>query len=299
MSQFRFPESAAHGGRLFYCESVPVLVVDGGPAAVGRQVGELALGPAARLLGYPFDYLRSQVRVPLLPRLLWRLLRRPCRRLFANMPADYRTELETAAGADRDRLVMANTLFDLADTGLRPLFGCSSVVGPPDRSATGGLLFGRNLDFEPLGYLPEYSLVTVYRPTTGRLGIASIGFPGMVGCFFGMNAVGLCLTRHEVLGVRGRRTSVRHARPPGDPGRLRDRCRVGPGLADVWAALGRVHEGRLTIESMLFEPACEPSTSPSEPARRRNEPRPGLTSAPCGPRPWLAMPCRPDRPVER
>lgn len=342
MTAFRFPEAAAHGGRLFYHETIPVLLTGGDPASVGRQVGELALRPAARLLGYPLDYIRSKVRVPLLPRLLWALLRRPCRRLFRNIPPAYRAELEAAAGPDRGRLIAGNTLFDMAHIGLRPLFGCSSVVARPDRSTTGGLLFGRNLDFEPLGYLHDFSLVTVYRPAAGRLGFASVGFPGIVGCFSGMNAAGLCLARHEVLAPKvrttfdpagvpfaaalravmeacrtvdeavGRLAHTRHAtvnivvladprtarvaeltpdgvfvrEMPGgvagctnhflhpatrDPGQAnayhtRDRLAemdrfaadAGPalGVGDLWAALGRVHQGELTVQTMVFEPAA-------------------------------------------
>lgn len=342
---FRYPEAAAHGGRLEYHGPIPVLTVEGGPAEVGRQVGELALLPARRLLDYPLDYLRSQVRVPLLPRLLWHLLKRPCHRLYANVPAEYRAEVAACAAAcpDGGRLVPANALFDMSYMGLRPLFGCSSFVVPPHRSATGGLLFGRNLDFYPLGYLHDFSLVTVYRPAAGRLGFASLGFPGLVGCFSGMNAAGLCLARHEVLAPKVRRTfdpagmpfaaalrgvletchtaaeaadylaRVRHAtvnivvladsgsarvleltpdgmferpveegapvvcsnhfrhpalanpRQPNAYGTL-DRhaalCRPGCdaperlGREDVWAALGRVHQESLTLQSMVFDPSA-------------------------------------------
>jgi isopenicillin-N N-acyltransferase like protein len=342
MSHFRFPERTADGGRLFYRESIPVLVTAGDPAAVGRQVGELALRPAARLLDYPLDYLRSQIRVPLLPRLLWALLRRPCRRLFQNIPPEYRAEVEAAGGPDRDRLIAGNTLFDMAHMGLRPLFGCSSIVARPGRSATGAVLFGRNLDFFPLGYLHEFSLVTVYRPGPERIGFASVGFPGIVGCFSGMNAAGLCLARHEVLAPKVRRTfdpagvpfacalravmetcrtvdeaverltRTRHVTvnivvladlttariaeltPDGvfvqpiedgvigcanhllhpatrDPAQAnlfgtvdrqaavdRFAAQAGPavGVGDIWAALGRVNQGELTIQTMVFEPAA-------------------------------------------
>ncbi len=194
-----FREAVVDGGRLEFVGSVPVLRVAGSPEAVGRQVGNLAMRPAARLLNYPIDYLRAQIRLPLLPRLLWRLLRRPCDRLYRNVPAHYQAELEAIAncGFDRRSLVAANTLFDMAQMGLRPLFGCSSWVAPsyaPNR----GLLFGRNLDFFPLGYLHDFSLVTIYAPTARALGFASIGFPGAVGCFSGINQAGLCLARHEV-----------------------------------------------------------------------------------------------------
>ena len=44
----------------------------------------------------------------------------------------------------------------------------------------------------------DFSLITVYAASAGILGFASIGFPGSVGCFSGMNQAGLCLARHEV-----------------------------------------------------------------------------------------------------
>ena len=65
------------------------------------------------------------------------------------------------------------------------------------RSATGGVLFGRNLDYPSLGYLHEYTLVTVYRPT-GKHAFVSVGFPGLVGVLSGMNDAGLCVAVLEV-----------------------------------------------------------------------------------------------------
>ena len=75
--------------------------------------------------------------------------------------------------------------------------GCASLIVGKERSATGGPLFGRNLDYPTLGYLQQYSLVTVYRPK-GKHAFASIGFPGMIGCLSGMNDAGLALAVHEV-----------------------------------------------------------------------------------------------------
>ncbi len=344
MPGFRYSEASAHGGTLKYHGPLPVLTVDGDPAAVGRQVGALAMRPAARLLDYPLDYIRSQVKLPLLPRVLWALIRRKCRHLYANIPPAYRAEVDgiTAACPDGGRLVPANTLFDMANMGLRPLFGCSALVIPAHRSAAGGVLFGRNLDFFPLGYLHDFSLVTVHRPHAGKLGFVSLGFPGFVGVVSGMNAAGLCLTRNEVLAPKVRRTfdaagvpiaaalrevletcrttaeaveglsRVRHVTLSivvvADPHHARivevtpdgvfarevkeeltgcsnhflDPATANPaqanlyktldrhaalrefaasaapkvGVADVWAALGRVHQNELTLQSMVFDPAA-------------------------------------------
>lgn len=208
MSDFHYPEASAHGGHLRYRGSIPVLVVEGSPERTGRQIGALALRPALRVLDYPLDYVRSKLRAPLLPQLLWMLLRGPCRRLYSHVPSAYRAEIRAMAATCRTggRLVPANTMFDLGHAGLRGLFGCSSLLVPPHRSATGGVLFGRNLDFFPLGYLHRYSLVTAYRPSPGRLGFASVGFPGVVGCFSAMNVAGVCVASHEVFAPNVRRT---------------------------------------------------------------------------------------------
>jgi hypothetical protein len=195
-----YASATAAGGSLTFQDRIPVLSVGGPPDAIGHQVADLALRPAARLLNYPTDYLRSQLRMPLLPQLIWYLRQRPCRRLYGNFPERYRAELEAMAGRGFDlrRLIAANTLFDMAQMGFRPMFGCSSWVARKEQTRTGALLFGRNLDFFPLGYLHDFSLVTVYAASAASLGFAAIGFPGCVGCFSGMNQCGLCLARHEV-----------------------------------------------------------------------------------------------------
>ena len=89
-------------------------------------------------------------------------------------------------------MTVANTLFDLKNT-----FECSALMVEPSRSATGGVLFGRNLDYPSAGYIHEHTLVTVYRPT-GKHAFVSVGFPGLVGVLSGMNDAGLCLAVLEV-----------------------------------------------------------------------------------------------------
>ena len=74
---------------------------------------------------------------------------------------------------------------------------CSSLTVEPSRSATQGPLFGRNLDFPTFGFLDQYSYILVEHPE-GKHAFASIGFPGVVGVFSGMNDAGLCLAQLEV-----------------------------------------------------------------------------------------------------
>ena len=198
---FRYPAGQAHGGKLETVRGVPVLFLSGTPAEMGRQAGALAVGPAKRLLGYPRDCLAEQLPFGAAAQnLAWAKAQEKGTRLLDNFPANQRAEFDAllAAGTPREPLVAANTLFDLKNVGPAALFGCSSVVVPPGQSATGETLFGRNLDFPPLGYLHEYGLVTARR-APGKRPFVSIGYPGVVGCFSGLNDAGLCLATHETL----------------------------------------------------------------------------------------------------
>jgi len=105
-----------------------------------------------------------------------------------------------ASKVDRQLLLAANGIFDMENISPSALlFGCSSLLIPPQQSSTGGLLFGRNLDFSHFGYLHKYSLLTVYRSTDkSKRAFVSAGFPGLVGCFTGMNDAGLTLASHSV-----------------------------------------------------------------------------------------------------
>ena len=119
-----------------------------------------------------------------------------CKSLVPQLPADHREEMRAAAeqlGIDRELGLVGNLLLDVYRGG----FGCSSLIVDAGHSATGGPLFGRNLDFYTLGILDKYSLVTVHRPK-GKHAFVSIGFPGMFGCLSGMNDAGLALAVHEV-----------------------------------------------------------------------------------------------------
>lgn len=182
---FRYPEGACGAAKLSYLQEIPVLEVQGTPAEIGAQIGELAANPAQRALAYPKDFL-GQVGMEF----TWPILLQLAKPLLSNFPPDHLSEMEALATKlpkGRDELLAANTMFDL----LRGL-GCSTFLVDADRSATGKVLFGRNLDFPTLGYLQQYSLVTVYRPQ-GKKSFASVGFPGCIGVLSGMNESGLCL----------------------------------------------------------------------------------------------------------
>jgi hypothetical protein len=118
--------------------------------------------------------------------------------MFANAPQRYRTELEAAIQAaelDRDTatgVYVANAMIELRRMG-----GCSAFAVEPERSATGELLFGRNLDFPVVGDLDRLSVLMIVRPE-GKHAFASVGFPSLIGVLSGMNEKGLAVATLDV-----------------------------------------------------------------------------------------------------
>lgn len=186
----RYTEGTHGAGRLRYVNGLPVLTVAGTPEEIGEQVAVLTAAPLQRLVKYPRETLDALHIGFLMPQLV-----KVSNAMLPQFPADHRRELEAMAkqaGVPLDLAVLGNTLPDILKTT-----GCSTVIVEPARSAVKGPLFGRNLDYYNLGFLHDYSLVTVYRPK-GKHAFAAIGFPGMVGCVSGINDAGLALATLEV-----------------------------------------------------------------------------------------------------
>jgi hypothetical protein len=203
---FHYPTARAGNAELKYIHDAPVLTVGGSPDEIGAAVGGLALKPSSRLLSFTRDLLKAEKAEE-----TWPLFVRGGKGMVKSFPADYRVEMEAvarSAGADRDTVTVANTFFDLKST-----FCCSVLMVEGPRSATGGVLFGRNLDYPSMGYIHEHTLVTVYRPT-GKHAFASVGFPGLVGVLSGMNDAGLCVA---VLEVYDAKEGEPHFNPKGIP----------------------------------------------------------------------------------
>jgi hypothetical protein len=180
---FRYPEGTHGKGELRYRDGVPVLVAVGSPAEIGEQLGALAFKPAAGLLNMAEKFTKEQGWAALYP-----LMLKTGNALLPQFPPDHLKELEAAVGPSgfpRDLLVFANTVPDL-----RKLGGCSALIVEPSRSTTGGPLFGRNLDWPPVGGFHHYALVIVVRPT-GKRAFAVVNYPGQLGCTTGMNDAGL------------------------------------------------------------------------------------------------------------
>jgi hypothetical protein len=186
---FRYPEGRHGKGELKHIDGLPVLVVAGTPEEIGEQVAHLGILPAKRLMDYPRDFLRHFGA-----EVAWRPLLSIGEGMLPRFPIEHRRELDAMvrAGAPAGPLLAANTFFDMKRT-----VACSAIIVEANRSDTGAPLMARNLDFLTLGYLQEYSLVTIYRQQNKRR-FAALGFPGLIGCLSGTNDAGLSLAILEV-----------------------------------------------------------------------------------------------------
>jgi hypothetical protein len=185
-----YTDGKCGAGELKHVNGIPVLIVEGTPEEIGKQMAALTARPAKKLLDFPKELAKKEGAEA-----AWPILIALARSMEPQFPPDYVKELDAGvkeAKLDRDVLLLANTFPDISKA-----YGCSSIIVGKERSSTGGPLFGRNLDYPTLGYLDKYSLVVVCRPK-GKHAFAAVGFPGMLGVLSGMNDAGLALAVHEV-----------------------------------------------------------------------------------------------------
>jgi len=186
-----FKEGRFEKGELKYVNHLPLLCVEGDPEEMGRQEAALTGDVVKALASYPQTLMTLSGRGQ-----QWGKCVETARTLTSHATKAHRDELQSfAKKADipLDLLMVANTIMDLHRGG----FACSSLMVELSKSRTGGILFGRNLDFYTLGILDRYGLITIYRPT-GKHAFATVGFPGLTGCISGMNDAGLAMAVHEV-----------------------------------------------------------------------------------------------------
>jgi predicted choloylglycine hydrolase len=204
---YRFPVGKnGTKGELKYINDMPVLIVSGTPEEMGAAHGTLALKTAPKVIDYPRGLLKLFNAES-----LYGVFVHTGTTMYNRFPAEYRKELDAIAqssGIEKDKLIVGNTLFDI-----KKILACSSILVEPERSATGGPLLGRNLDYPSLGYIQDYTLVTIYRPA-GKHAFASVGFPGLLGCLSGMNDAGLSVAILEVMELK---EGEPHFDPEGTP----------------------------------------------------------------------------------
>jgi len=185
-----FQEARAEGGELKIIQGIPVLFLAGDPEEMGRQTGELLVKTLRPLCGLP----KAIVERDAWGGAAWPVVVGMGRGAMQRVPDRFRRELDAAgrhakiSKEEADALIALNVLFEVRDVA-----NCSAFIVEPERSATGQMLFGRNLDLSSFGCADRLSLVTVYRPK-GRHAFASVGFPGLLsGVISGMNDAGLAI----------------------------------------------------------------------------------------------------------
>jgi isopenicillin-N N-acyltransferase like protein len=186
-----FQEGRFEKGELKYVNHLPVLAVEGTPEEMGRQEAALTGTLAKTLAEYPRQLLIRRGHSD-----KWDRCLETARTLMSHASKADRDELRNfaeRAGISLDLLTVGNAIMDIHRGG----FACSSLMVDANKSQTGGILFGRNLDFYSLGVLDRYGLITVRRPKE-KHAFATVGFPGLMGCLSGMNDAGLAIAVHEV-----------------------------------------------------------------------------------------------------
>ena len=171
-------------------EKVPLLTLSGSAEDLGRQEATLVGDRAKNLLSFGPTLVKRRAGEA-----AWRAHAIASRALLENASQEHRDEIaafQKATGLPEDELIASQTIYDTINA-----FGCSSILVPADKSASGGPLFGRNFDYASLGLLHQNDLVKIVRPE-GKFAFASVSFPGCFGVISGMNEHGLAIALHEV-----------------------------------------------------------------------------------------------------
>jgi isopenicillin-N N-acyltransferase-like protein len=186
----RYTPAEYKTGKLQFIEGIPVVTISGTPEEMGEQLGVLCKTPLQNLLSKK-DEIAHGLGLQQAPNILVK----SSRLAVGSFPENQRRELTAlakTAQVDFDTLAFANIMYEVSHFP-----ACSTLAIEPNRSSTGHALFGRNFDFPSFGFLDKYSMVLVERPES-KHAYASVGFPGVVGVFSGMNDAGLCLAQLEV-----------------------------------------------------------------------------------------------------
>lgn len=194
-AQPQFTPAKHSTGELRVFSGLYVVEVAGSPEEIGEQLGTLLKQPINALMSKQDEFARGFGLGNNIKDALKSGLASAAQLLTPSFPDSQRRELQATArtaGVDPRVLTLGNLMYELSQFP-----ACSTLAVEPSRSATGNMLFGRNLDFPTFGFLDKYSVLIIYRPQ-GKHAFASVSFPGFVGVASGMNDAGLCVAQLEV-----------------------------------------------------------------------------------------------------
>ncbi|MDH5682403.1 MAG: C45 family peptidase [Spirochaetota bacterium] len=180
-----FPYKVGRYGKsyLTYHKGIPVLHLYGSPKERGNAMG--------RLVREQVKVLVSHFLHKMLPPKKWPVAHSKAKQLEKNIPAEYIEEmkgLSESSGIAYKDILLANTFLEMQST-----IYCSVFTAHKEKSASGKLILGRNLDFESFNVAHLYDLIVVHHLSKDH-SVVSIGWPGLIGVISGMNSRGLSAT---------------------------------------------------------------------------------------------------------
>lgn len=183
--------TAALGADIRPLDPNEVLYLSGSPAEIGRQHGQATRAVTQQLLdGWLKPKLNS---VPWLGDAFATIKARTMENYISDALKTEMHATAEAAGVDYKYLLIANAAPDIFELVDKP-FGCSTFVSLPGRSLDGGLIYGRNLDYDDSDILRGRWKATVFA-TTGKLKVLSINAPGLSGLLTAINEKGVMMSR--------------------------------------------------------------------------------------------------------
>ncbi|TDP04135.1 C45 family autoproteolytic acyltransferase/hydolase [Flavobacterium sp. 245] len=180
------------------------LYVEGDPLEIGLNTGALSDSLLERQQNIFFSKIKDLIPSKFEQKLLRHFLKWYNRKLYANVPEEYQTEIfgvSQYTSHDFDNIApqyqrglylhaahdIGHALQDLA------LVGCSSFAAWGEKSEDGNLILGRNFDFYVNDAFAENKIIAFIKPEQGH-NFMMVAWPGMIGAVSGMNQQGLTVT---------------------------------------------------------------------------------------------------------
>ncbi|MTH17811.1 C45 family peptidase [Flavobacterium sp. LC2016-01] len=180
------------------------LYVEGDPLEIGLNTGALSDSLLQKQQQIFFSKIKDLIPSKFEQKLLRHFLKWYNRKLYANVPEEYQTEIfgvSQYTSHDFDNIApqyqrglylhaahdIGHALQDLA------LVGCSSFAAWGEKSEDGNLILGRNFDFYVNDAFAENKIIAFVKPEQGY-NFMMVSWPGMIGAVSGMNQQGLTVT---------------------------------------------------------------------------------------------------------
>lgn len=180
------------------------LYVEGDPLQIGLKTGALEDSLLKKQEKVFFSKIGEIVPSPGKQKLLRKILTWYNRKLYLNVPEEYKTEIYGVSryASDDYNFIAPKYLRSLYLHGAHDighamqdlmLVGCSSFAAWGEKSADGKLILGRNFDFYAGDDFAKDKVVSFIKPNSGNA-YMTVTWAGMIGAVSGMNDKGLTVT---------------------------------------------------------------------------------------------------------